>query len=175
MPRRHREDCTSDSELADSNDDPFEWQTDADFEYPTPVVSGIENGEPSLSQYRNEMAIHAADQSNSEKSEREEEEVCEIGKIFDGDAYDVMVLSKTSGSEQTVAQFLNVTCKFTETLEDLRKQELMVSRSKTARKSLDYDEMQPPSRGRQQQFTPPRKGAQLILRLRMISNSKLNL
>ena len=69
--------------------------------------------------------------------------------MFDGDAYDKMVLSKTRGSKQMFAQFLNVTRKFTETLEDLRKQELMVSCSKTASKSLDYDEMQKPSRGRQ--------------------------
>ena len=62
MPRRHREDCTSDSELADSNDDPFDQQTDADFDYTTPE-SGSDNDEPTQSQYRNEMAMQAADQS----------------------------------------------------------------------------------------------------------------
>ena len=82
-----------------------------------------------------------------------------MGEMFSGDAYDRMVNSKNRGSQPMVAQFLNAARKFTETLEDLRKQELMASRSKTARKSLDYDEMQPPSRGRQQQFTLPRKGA----------------
>ena len=61
-----------------------------------------------------------------------------------------------------VEQFLNVTRQFTATLEDMRKNELMDARSKSARKSLNYDEMQPPSRGRPQQFTPPRKGTQLI-------------
>ena len=66
MPRRHREGCTSDSELADSNDDPFEQQTDADFDCPTPV-SGSENGEPSPIQYRNEIAMQAANQSNDDK------------------------------------------------------------------------------------------------------------
>ena len=38
-----------------------------------------------------------------------------------------------------VAKFLNVTQKFTETLEDMRKQELMESRYKASRKSLDFD------------------------------------
>ena len=64
MPRRHREEFTSDSELADSNDDPFERQSDADFDYTT-RESGSDNEVPSL---------EPADQSNDEKSEREEEE-----------------------------------------------------------------------------------------------------
>ena len=63
-------------------------------------------------------------------SEIEEAEDCEIGEMFDGDAYDKMVLSKTRGSEQMFARFLNVTFKFTATLGDMRKQELMESRSK---------------------------------------------
>ena len=161
MPRRPREDCTSDSELADSIEDPFDRETESDFDHPT-QVSDSDNDEPSPSQYRNEMAMRAADESINDKSEREEDVECQIGEMLDGYAYDRMVNSKKSGSEQMFAQFLNVTCKFTETLEDLRKQELMVSRSKTACISLDYDKMQPPSCGRQQQFTPQRKGAQLI-------------
>ena len=65
MPRRHCEDFTSDSELADSIDDPFERQTDTDIDCPTPG-SGSDYGEPSPSQYQNEMAIQAADESNDE-------------------------------------------------------------------------------------------------------------
>ena len=61
-----------------------------------------------------------------------------------------------------VAQFLNVFCQFTATLEDMRKQDLMQSQSKPSRKSLDFDSLQPPSRGRPQKFTPPRKASQLI-------------
>ena len=97
---------------------------------------------PPLSQAAGRNAVHYKENSvlrsrnkkgsrKRGKKERREEEDCEIGEMFDGDAYDEMVLSKTRGSEQMFAQFLNVTCKFTETLEDLRKQELMVSRSKT--------------------------------------------
>ena len=77
--------------------------------------------------------MQAADESNDEKLEREEEEECEISEMFDGDAYDKMVNSKKSGSEQMFAQFLNVTRQFTATLEDMCKKKLMVARSKTAR------------------------------------------
>ena len=73
-----------------------------------------------------------------------------------------MVNSQKSGFEQMFAQFLNVTGQFTATLEDMHKKELMVASSKTASKSLDYDEMQPSSRGRPQQFTPQCMGTQLI-------------
>ena len=38
----------------------------------------------------------------------------------------------------------------------------MESRSKNSRKSLDFDSLQPPSRGRLYQFTPPRKTTKLI-------------
>ena len=61
-----------------------------------------------------------------------------------------------------VAQFLNVTRQFTATLEDMRKQDLMQSRGKPSRKSLDFDSLQPPSRARPQKFTPPYKGPKLI-------------
>ena len=61
MPRRFREDFTSDSELADSNEDPFERETSADFDHTTPV-SGSDNEEPSPSQYRKEMAEEPCDQ-----------------------------------------------------------------------------------------------------------------
>ena len=71
-------------------------------------------------------------------------------------------IPKNRGSQPMVAHFLNAARKFTETLEDQCKQELMGGRGKTACKSLDYDEMQLPYRGRPQQFTPPRKGTQLI-------------
>ena len=70
MPRRHRDDCTSDSELADSNDDPFERETDADCDYTTPE-SGCDNEEPSQSQYQNAMAMQAADQSNDDLNQKE--------------------------------------------------------------------------------------------------------
>ena len=90
MPRRHREYFTSDSELADSNDDPFELQSDADFDCPT-SVSGSDNNEPSPSQYREETAMQSAYQSNDEKTEREEDEA--ISEMFDGEAYDRMVVS----------------------------------------------------------------------------------
>ena len=161
MPRRHRKDCTSDSELADSNDDPFERQSGADFNYTTPE-SGSENDERSPSQYRKQMTEELADESIDEQQEMEEEEECAKGEVFDGDAYDKMVLSNSSGSEQMFAHFLNVTRKFTETLEDVRKQDLMESRSKNSHKSLDVDALQPPSRGRPQKFTPPRKASQFI-------------
>ena len=41
-------------------------------------------------------------------------------------------------------------------------QALMEARSKNSSKSLDFDALQPPSRGRQQKFTPPRKASQFI-------------
>ena len=66
----------------------------------------------------------------------------------------------TRNSEQCRAS--NHTSKFTVTLEDMRKQELMESRSRTSRKSLDFDALQLPSRCRPQKFTPPRMASQLI-------------
>ena len=98
MPRRHRDDCTSDSELADSNEDPFERETDADFDYTTPE-SGCDNKEPSQSRYRNSMAMQAADQSNDDQSERDEDEECSMREMFSGDAYDRVVNSKNRGSQ----------------------------------------------------------------------------
>ena len=74
-----------------------------------------------------------------------------------------------------VAQFLNVTRQFTATLEDMRKQDLMQSRSKPSRKSLDFDSLQPPSRGRPHKFTPPRKASKLISASQENANLKLNL
>ena len=95
MPRRHREDCTSDSssELADSNDDSFQRQTDADFDCTTPE-SGSENYEPSPSQYPKQMSEEPADELIDQQQEMDEEEECAKGEMFDGDAYDKMLLSK---------------------------------------------------------------------------------
>ncbi len=61
-----------------------------------------------------------------------------------------------------VANLLNATGKFTETLEDMRKQELMESRCKASRKHLDFDEIQVPPRARRQVATPERKSAQSL-------------
>ena len=88
MPRRHCEDFTSDSELADSNDDPFEGQTDADFDGTTPE-SGSDNEEHSPSQYRKEMAEDPADESIDQKLEREEDEESDMPEMFDGDALEI--------------------------------------------------------------------------------------
>ena len=161
MPRRFREDCTSDSELADSDEDPFERETSADFDHTTPV-SGSDNEEPSPSQYRKEMAEEPCDQSIDQKSDREEDEESDMPEVFDGDALDAMLNAQKRGPEQMVAQFLNVTRQFTATLEDMRKQDLMQSRGNLSRKSLDFDSLQPPSRARPQKFTPPYKGSKLI-------------
>ena len=75
MPRRFREDFTSDSELADSYENPFDRETSADFDDTTPV-SDSDNEEPSPSQYRKEMAEEPSDQSIDQKSDREEDEEC---------------------------------------------------------------------------------------------------
>ena len=77
---------------------------------------------------------------------------------------DRIVAPKNRASDQMVAKLLNVTRKFTETLEDrdMRKQELIESSSKTSCKSLDFDDLLPPFRGRRQQFTPLRMAVQLI-------------
>jgi hypothetical protein len=59
--------------------------------------------------------------------------------------------------EGVLAQFLDVSRKFTATLQDMRKQELMHSRGSNPRKSLALDNSRLPSRGRPQQFMPQRK------------------
>ncbi len=64
-------------------------------------------------------------------------------------------------SDKMVANFLNVTRKVTETLEDMRKQELMQSRLKTSRKYLDFDDVHTPSRVRRQQSAQQSKPAHL--------------
>ena len=50
MPRRYCEDFTSDSELADSNVDPFEEQSETESGNPIPVSLSV-NDEPSPRQY----------------------------------------------------------------------------------------------------------------------------
>ena len=85
-----------------------------------------------------------------------------MGEMFDGHAYARMINARQSSSQPMVAQFLNAARKSKETLEDLSKQELLQAQNKTARKSLAYDDMQPPSLGRPQKFTPPRRATQLI-------------
>ncbi len=56
------EDYPSDLELADSRIDPFERQTDANFDYPTPQDSGSDIDDASPSQYQKAMAEQSADE-----------------------------------------------------------------------------------------------------------------
>jgi hypothetical protein len=91
----------------------------------------------------------------------EEDEDCEIIEMYGEKAPEKFVAPMNRASDKMVANFLNVTRKFTETLEDMRKQELMQSCLKTSRKSLDFDDVHTPSRVRRQQPAPPRKPAQL--------------
>jgi hypothetical protein len=127
MPRRLCQDFRSDSELAVSNVDPFERQSGGDFDDPTPVSDG-DIDEPSPSQLRNEMTKKPSDDSFDEQSEMAEPENSELGEMVDGDARDRMVLSKYRDSDQNLRSFpTNVICKFTATLEDMRKQKLMES------------------------------------------------
>ena len=74
--------------------------------------------------------------------------------------------SKSRSSDQVVANFLNATQKFTETLEGMRRQELMQSRRKASRKSLDFDEFHTSSRVRRQKTTLPRRLVQMSDKLR---------
>ena len=76
MPRVQNEDCSSDSELADSRIDPFERRTDADFDYPTPQDSGSDNDDASPSQYRKSMAEQSANESSDEEAEMEKQAQC---------------------------------------------------------------------------------------------------
>jgi hypothetical protein len=60
----------------------------------------------------------------------------------------VQVQTRGAGSAEGVlsivlAQFLDVSRKFTATLEDMRKQELMQSRGINSRKSLAFDDLRP--------------------------------
>jgi hypothetical protein len=58
------------------------------------------------------------------------QEDSKLGEMMEGDEHDRMVWAKKGGSNQMIAQFINVTPKLTETLEDVRKQGFMESRSK---------------------------------------------
>jgi hypothetical protein len=80
----------------------------------------------------------------------------------ESEAQGSMVQAQKRGAGDVLAKFLDVSRQFTATLEDMRKQELMQSRGSKSRKSLAFDDLQPPSRGRPQQFTPPRKARDMI-------------
>jgi hypothetical protein len=86
MPLVENEDCSSDSELADSRIDPFVRQMDADFDYPTPQDSGSDIDDDSPSQYQKSMAVQPADESSNEEAEMEEHEQSEFIEYVDGDA-----------------------------------------------------------------------------------------
>ena len=155
MPRRYCEDFTSDSELADSNVDPFEEKSETESGNagnPIPVSLSVSN-EPSPRQYRKKRSEAAADESIDAKSDMDEDENCEIIEMHVEKAPERFVAPMKRASDKMVANFLNVARKFTETLEDMRKQELMQSRGSKPHKSLAFDDLRPPSRGRQQQFT----------------------
>ena len=69
MPRRFREDFTSDSELADSTFDPFEQQSWTEVDNPT-LVNLSDSDAPSPSLYRKERAQAAAAPPIVQKSEK---------------------------------------------------------------------------------------------------------
>ncbi len=70
MPRRYCEDFTSDTELADSNVNPFEEQSETESGHPIPV-SLSDNDEPSPRQYQKKRS--EADESIDAKSAMEED------------------------------------------------------------------------------------------------------
>ena len=156
MPRRHCEDFTSDSELADSTIDPFEQQSETKLDIPT-HVSLSNSDAPSPSLYRKERAKSSAAPPNDQKSEKEDSEDCEIIEMKERKATQRTDSSKSRSSDQMVANFLNATRKFTDTLEDMHRQDLMQSRRKASRKSLDFDEFEFYSRVRRQETTPQRR------------------
>jgi len=159
MPRRYCEDFTSDSELADSNVDQFEEQSETESGNPIPISLSV-NNEPSPRQYRKKRSEAAADESIDAKSAMDEDEDCEIIEMHVEKAPERFVAPMKRASDKMVANFLNVARKFTETLEDMRKQALMQSRVKTSRKFFDFDDVHSPSRVRRQQPAPQRKPAQ---------------
>ena len=156
MPRRFREDFTSDSELADSTIDPFEQQSETELDHPTPI-SLSDSDAPSPSLYRKERAKAAAAPPIDQKSEKEESDDCEIIEIEERKAPQRIVASKNRATDQVVTNFLNATRQFTDTLEDLRREDLMLSRRKFSRKSLDFEDVQTPSRVQRQETIPPRR------------------
>ena len=160
MPRRYREDITSYSELADSTIDPFEQQSETELDNPTPV--SLRNSDaPSPSLYRKERAKAAAASPNVQKSEKDDSEDCEIIEMEEIKAQQRIVASKIRATDQVLSNFLNATRQFADTLEDLRREDLMSSRRKFSRKSLDFEDVQTPSRVQRQETTPPRRPVQL--------------
>ena len=75
MPRRYCEDFTSDSELAESNVDLFEEQSETESGNRNPVSLSV-NDEPSPWQYRKKRSKAAADESFDAKSAMEEDKDC---------------------------------------------------------------------------------------------------
>ena len=82
MLRQYCEDFTSDSELADSNVDQFEEQSETESGNPIPV-SPSDNDEPSPLQNRKERSKAAAYESIDAKSAMEEDEDCEIIEMYE--------------------------------------------------------------------------------------------
>jgi hypothetical protein len=75
-------------------------------------------------------------------------------EVEDSEMFVVPKYCASQGSHP-IAELLNVTRKFTESLEDLHKKELQQkARSKSSRHSIDFDEIPLSSRCRRMQFTP---------------------
>ena len=108
MPRRHCEDFTSDSKLADSTIDPIEQQSETELDNPT-HVSLSDSDAPSPSLYRKERAKAAAAPPIDQKSEKEDSEDCKIFETEERKAPQRIVASKSRASDQMVANFLNAT------------------------------------------------------------------
>ena len=98
----------------------------------------------------------AAAPPNDRKSEKEDSDDCEIIEKKERKAPRRIVASKSRATDQVVVYFLNATRQFTDTLEDMRREELIQSRGKASRKSLDFEDLQAPSRVHRQETTPPR-------------------
>jgi hypothetical protein len=75
-----------------------------------------------------------------------EYEDCEIIEMYEEQASERFVAPMNRASYKKVANVLNVTRNFTESLEDMRKQGMMQSCLKTSRRFLDFDGVHTPSR-----------------------------
>jgi hypothetical protein len=86
-------------------------------ENPNPA-SLSDNDQPSPLQYQKERSAAAAGEPFDDKSAMEEEDDCEMIGMYEEEVPERFVAPITRASNKMLANFINVTRKFTETLED---------------------------------------------------------
>ena len=153
---------SSSSDSDGSSQDPFAIPPTDGFKIPSPVELSSDEEDASPSQYRKaQMASLRSNGSDNDATEDEDSDDQEIGDDREPES-DKEHRPKSGPTQQMFSEFLNMSRKFTEFMEDTRKEHLINSR-KSAKQSLAFDSPPPKqSKYRHEKFTPPRHARELI-------------